>query len=429
MKLLGAAFIIIVLLFSCQSREQSIVIPQSSVDITMRIYEISSNTPLSQESILKLKAFFQKNDSLAEVDLKRGKALDKIAQCYYPSVNTIAALLTPLERNDYMFNQKNNRPHQPYISELRTVVKYRKEMNLSNTQIENLLSYSEEVEQCFGNQGYKHSNMEKQYLIDVLSQAQYKAFFIIKKTEHAEATALQQWKQIRAQNLCLKMNDSLDIIKQLYEFEREKSGILEYMSSIDDHEGYDKERSRLNAHKPLLLLRLETNESFSHNKLLDIICKREFSQLTEKQIELLLKEYLCIMRAEHRAKYEDVFPNEEQKFDRGKLEGKCLMNIISRQQLDAYFEFISQKRVGEQAQKYWNDLKNYDFMTGKDSMQVVLELTNYELRLAVANQWITLDNSRKHLFAREDVINGKPEVLKKKEEWDKKKKDNKIVRF
>jgi hypothetical protein len=238
-----------------------------------------------------------------------------------------------------------------------------------------------------------------------------------------------QWKQIQVHQLCSTTCDSLAIIKQLYEFEREKSGILEYMSSRGDNKGYDKERYRLNAHKPLLLLKLETIESFSHNKLLDIICKREVTKLSEQQIEQLLAEYYRIKQAEYKAMYEDASKNGETKFERSKLEGKCLINVVTHQQLEDYFKFVSQKRADEQAQRYWDELKNYDFIRKKDSVQVVSELADYELRLAVAEQWISLDNSRKHLFAREDVVNGKPEILKKKEEWDKKEKERKMVRF
>lgn len=75
-----------------------------------------------------------------------------------------------------MFYQKNNGPQLPYISDLRTVVKYRQELNLSNVQIEQLLHHSEEIEKRFGVQDYKHDSMEKQYLAEILSETQYKAF-------------------------------------------------------------------------------------------------------------------------------------------------------------------------------------------------------------------------------------------------------------
>ena len=75
-----------------------------------------------------------------------------------------------------------------------------------------------------------------------------------------------------------------------------------------------------------------------------------------------------------------------------------MINVVAHQQLEDYFKFVSQKRANERAQRYWDELKSYDFIRKKDSVQVVSELADYELRLAVAEQWISLDNSRKHLF-------------------------------
>ena len=144
MKLIST-FIVIVLLYGCQSKEQSVVISQNSISIAMQIYAISSKISLSDESIINLRTFFQENDSLAEMELKKGKSLDEIARRYCPSINTIASLLNTLEGNDYMFYQKNNGPQLPYISDLRTVVKYRQELNLSHVQIEQLLHHIEEI--------------------------------------------------------------------------------------------------------------------------------------------------------------------------------------------------------------------------------------------------------------------------------------------
>ena len=85
MKLIST-FIVIVLLSGCQSKEQSVVISQNSISIAMQIYAISSKISLSDESIMNLRTFFQENDSLAEMELKKGKSLDEIARWYCPSI-------------------------------------------------------------------------------------------------------------------------------------------------------------------------------------------------------------------------------------------------------------------------------------------------------------------------------------------------------
>lgn len=106
-----------------------------------------------------------------------------------------------------------------------------------------------------------------------------------------------------------------------------------------------------------------------------------------------------------------------------------MLNIISHQQIEYYFILISLGRAKEQALWHWDELKDCEFVNKNNSAKLVSELANYELRLSVAEQWILLENSRKYLFVREDILNERPEILKKKEEWKKKEKERKIIRF
>lgn len=98
-------------------------------------------------------------------------------------------------------------------------------------------------------------------------------------------------------------------------------------------------------------------------------------------------------------------------------------------QLDKYFHFICQEGVKKRARKHWEDIQQYDFSHKLDSIQTLKELENYEMRLAIANQWIGLERSRKNLFAKEDILCSKPKCLMLKEQWKKKKKEESIIKF
>lgn len=76
-----------------------------------------------------------------------------------------------------MFYQKNNGPQLPYISDLRTVVKYRQELNLSHVQIEQLLHHSEEIEKRFGVQDYKHDSMENNIWLRFFQKRNIRLFY------------------------------------------------------------------------------------------------------------------------------------------------------------------------------------------------------------------------------------------------------------
>ena len=71
----------------------------------------------------------------------------------------------------------------------------------------------------------------------------------------------------------------------------------------------------------------------------------------------------------------------------------------------------------------------YEFAQKLDSVRTLKELEDYEMRLAIANQWIGLEQSRTNLFAKEDILCSKPKCLMLKEQWKQKKKEESIIKF
>ena len=53
----------------------------------------------------------------------------------------------------------------------------------------------------------------------------------------------------------------------------------------------------------------------------------------------------------------------------------------------------------------------------------------YELKLLVAGEWLYIDNSREHVFARRDITDNKPKLLKLLDVTRKKEAKSKIIRF
>ena len=161
---------------------------------------------------------------------------------------------------------------------------------------------------------------------------------------------------------------------------------------------------------------------------MDIICKRQEGGISKGQIKVLLDGYVKIKRDEYASKYENK-TNELKKFDSRKLESECLIKNVSSLQLDKYFKFISREGAEKRAKKHWEDMQQYDFAQKLDSLRTLKELEDYEMRLAIADQWVNLDRSRKNLFAKEDILCDKPKCLILKDEWTKKKKEESIVKF
>lgn len=427
MKYLLIVYMALVLcLVSCQRNSQSPMY-HSPAAIAARIYEINEKVSLSPKTQAELALLFIRNDSLANIALQRGDSLAIIISEYYDlNFDMIAALLTPEECSNYLlaFPQKNKN----YVSNLRNVIRCKETLELSKQQVEQLLSASEEIEKFHGTKEYHHEDVEKEFMRNILSERQQKEFYI-----ERNVAAVKQWTSEQIEKCkkteCLSFSqDSTRIYSLFYDYELNRRGTLDYISNIAPEE-YQKEQDRLNAYKPIELVKLDVyNKSFFHSRLLDIICKRQEGGISKGQIKVLLDGYVKIKRDEYASKYENK-TNELKKFDSRKLESECLIKNVSSLQLDKYFKFISREGAEKRAKKHWEDMQQYDFAQKLDSLRTLKELEDYEMRLAIADQWVNLDRSRKNLFAKEDILCDKPKCLILKDEWTKKKKEESIVKF
>lgn len=427
MKYLLIVYMALVLcLASCQRNSQSPMY-HSPAAIAARIYAINEKVPLSPKTQAELALLFIRNDSLANIALQRGDSLAIIISEYYDlNFDTITALLTPEERSNYLlaFSQKNKN----YVSNLRNVIRYKATLTLSRQQVEQLLSASEEIEKFHGTKEYHYEDVEKEFMRNILSEQQQRRFYIERNVASVKQWTSEQMEKCKKTGCFSFPQDSTRLYSLFYDYELNRRGMLDYISNIAPKE-YQKEQDRINAYKPIELLKLDVySKSFFHSKLLDIICKRQEGGISEGQIKVLLEGYAKIKQDEYASKYENKTDGFK-KFDSRKLESECLIKNLSSLQLDKYFKYISREGAEKRAKKHWEDMKQCDFAQKLDSVHTLKELEHYEMRLAIADQWVNLDRSRKNLFAKEDILCDKPKCLMLKDEWIKKKKEESIVKF
>ncbi len=427
MKHIVCTCLLIIALASCQSKDKNVALYNSPATIALRLNEI--NMSLSEESITKLKSFLLRTDSLAEHALAQGKSLDEIASWYYPSVDTLAALLSPLERNDFILAPKgksNIANNRAYTSELRWYVFYRTKLSLSTDQISQLLQQSDSIELLFGTKDYVPKEVEKKSLMSLLTEKQIKAYYMYKNCEAAEKRSYELLGQLRKQKLYPSASDSIRVCRQLYVYELDRKTTLEYFSYIGAKDSIKQCEARFYAFRPFPLIQLETCQSSSNNRLLDIVCKQKKIGLSNQTVKALLASYSQLLQDEYLHKYQKKSTEE---FNRKNLENISICRIAPLELLEKYFNLISLDKVNNQVQKSLDILKDYDLVQVTDSTKIAGELTNYEMHLAIANQWISINNSRKNQFMKSDIINNKPEILKLLDQRKQKEKKERIVKF
>ena len=270
--------------------------------------------------------------------------------------------------------------------------------------------------------------LEKKVLTTSLNSKQIKEYYIQKNKSIAERETKELLKQMKKNGLYTVATDSANIYQQVYAYKLEQKANWEYLRYTGaTSDSIKQDEARLWAYRPLSIIRLETSQPSSSNKMLDIICKRGKLGLTENITESLLTSYSQLLQEEYKHKYK--VPHSNEKYNRKEQENKSICRIIPSSLLEKYFRIIIYDNVKKQVEKDWDILLDYDLVNSTDSSKVIKELTDYETRLAVANQWISIDKSRKNQFIKSDIINGKPQLLKQLDIEKRKSKDKQIIKF
>lgn len=80
-----------------------------------------------------------------------------------------------------------------------------------------------------------------------------------------------------------------------------------------------------------------------------------------------------------------------------------------------YFEKSNLDEVEAIVKKNWNDIRLLGLGNPTDSARVKRDLRNYEMDSRYAGNMVFIENSLKSVFVRQDLVNNKPEILKKLE--------------
>ena len=141
--------------------------------------------------------------------------------------------------------------------------------------------------------------------------------------------------------------------------------------------------------------------------------------------EALLRSYSLLLQEEYKHKYE--VPDDT--YRRWEEENKYICQLVPRQFLDKYFKIIICDNVKIQVQKDWEILQEYNLVKSADSVRIVNKLLDYEMRLSIADKWVSVNNSRENQFTKSDIINAKPQLLKQLDNEKKRRKNETIVKF
>jgi len=398
--------------------------------VVAQVYEITSIISLPIERQQTLAQYFHEQDKKANLAKEKGAEPAIIAQFYTLKLENLQKILAPLEYSDYLLSmgQKGTTIKVPVAMKLRTAVRFRKELDLDTSQVNKLLLAGSELEKEAKNEIFNRDSAESSLLKRYLSETQYRNYFVYASVAEAEKSTLDNLEFLRLSDLW-DGGDSAALYHQLYTYESERSGGLAFFSAEHDHEGYDRFKSECDYKRPEILIRLDAyRNTYPWSWLLNVMYNGAELKLSQQQKQDIIAAYQVVKKKEHEDKYQKKQKGDE-KFDRWQAEKDHLRELLTEKQFNTYLAIRNRDKAKDRALKDWKELIEHQLVKAEDSSKVIDQLADYQLRLAVCNEWLGMEKSKKNEFAKRDVLDNKPELLKKLDEKEKVERESKVVRF
>lgn len=94
---------------------------------------------------------------------------------------------------------------------------------------------------------------------------------------------------------------------------------------------------------------------------------------------------------------------------------RVFLKALKTERYRIYFEKSNKDEVDAITMKNWEEIKSLGLANGMDSVKVTKELLNYEMDARFAGNQVFIENSLKSVFARQDLVNNKPAILRELE--------------
>lgn len=394
--------------------------------IVIQVYEIVNIVPISEEKQVFLA------DELTKLGLSK-KSVEEKSQIHNKSGNSfddklaiLKSLFSPIEFCDYLASTAFvGVKLSSEISQLRWIVKDRKNLNLSDLQIMKLLSAIDEVENLYFYQKKLRDSLENLTMSKNLSEDQAKRFFKGKLHLFAHNNTVDVLNvsnlSLLLEELDLKIEDLYNII---YNYELEKAINFEWLKLKEKNLDVNKEYAKLALDKPSELIQFESFQNSSYNpRISHVLFKRKELGLNTNQINSLslsLREYYVL---EYKQRY------EKSTIDLVKFEWAAISKVLHGQQFQLYVVVRNHENAKSDSEKNITSLEKFNLLDQANRDAVANLVYAYNLKVRSAGTWTTIDPSQKRLYDQQIAVEQKPEILKKLDVAVQKEKESKMIKF
>jgi|GEM_PF-4431799 len=371
--------------------------------VLTRLNDVCSKTNLSLEQQTTLAMRFKNMDSTANAKLSSGATWESVSSNYPDQKTILKNILSSVQYADYVFGAVKN----PTLVML--AVRNRNVLHLQQTQIETLLKKTAIPVDQTQDDAPDNSLLEKdQQLIKLmLNKTQWDSLLAL-IVDNKVSNDLNQIRKINAIHHLTK--DTVTAFNQAkqYFISREAESYL----AGTNLKKQDSVRKVFDSKKPLMILKSDAaGHKLPTSMLAEVLYAAKAMALSDPQSDSLFNAYKIMAQQKYAYMLLKHVPLNTDKY-----EDSTIKKVLTADQYELFLPIKYQHTAEKNASKDWAKLDAIGLTKGVDANTVNKENTEYELKLLVANDRISRNKTQENLFAKKDVENAKPALLRKLDE-------------
>jgi hypothetical protein len=343
--------------------------------VLIRVQDINSRIHLPVVQQMKLGAFYQHQDSLANISLAKGFPVEALGQYYHNDFAKLFPILTRLQLNDLESSYGN------LASDLTRAVTLRNQLKLSATQIDIILNASDHQKV---KRDYVSNKEQGIFLKGVLDNAQLRDFYQLSLQDKAKLNAKTDWELLKSgPELPIDSNSFLD---GDYKFQKNVLGHTYYTVYFGTAAELVRLKDSIELIKPIYIHKVDILRGTAGNSMLASAYKmRHQLGLSEQQNKDIFDQLAQVQMQRAKARWQQPnvpFPIEQ-------ICSESLSKILLRTQYQALMVLAFKPATMSFTQKSWQQIQALGIAPSRDSSVIKNQIYTFRL-----NQLIIEDTTR-----------------------------------
>jgi hypothetical protein len=371
--------------------------------IVFMIDEVADKVNLSEDQQIKMAQNFVAIDSMANAGLFNAENVKELKANYKMSRSFLKNILSAEQLDQYDYElDKDNR--------FLTALKFTQELKLQPQQISLIRKLNDSVyylPKAPSKQSIQFSNKK---LHSILAKEQYIALLKQVYKEQSIADASEDWQRITK----IKLNTpgkEMQELQMITDYELTKNSLLDKKADRYEKKERDLLAKKAALMEPFLLIRANilSDGVYANNKYASVIQYETELNLSKSQTDSLLAGYIAFekIKLENKANELKNIPVKK-----APSEYENIGKILNTEQVGKWLVSKNRTEGIKTAQESWNNLESEGLTKNLDKKKTIEDLAVYHIKYLVTYERAKIYKTQENIFAKRDIEQRKPDLLK-----------------